>query len=521
MNLTEEQKGIIGSDKSMVVESAAGSGKTSTLVEKAKYHKNDKILYLSFNKAIVEEAKSKFPKNTKVQTIHSLAYRESKAFKKKFFEKGNLQSYHLPEILDIQENDGDEEYFDMLISSHILNFFNFYCYSNKRSLRNYPYLEQHVNGNRAKRFVEKYYKEIIDKVTDLWNMMENGEVGITHNFYLKKYSLHPSVLKYDWIFVDEGQDLNESMLNVLDSQKAKIAVLGDNDQSIYNFMLSIGSLDRINFEKASLSHSFRFRSDIAALCNNIANLKDKVIQNRLATNVIGVGSCDTTKTKAIIARSNVKLLEKALYYIDKFDISDIYFEGGINNYFFIANASIYDILNLYLDKKYKVKSKFIKRFSSFGALEDYVEISANKELELVMGMVRKYDEDLPEIIEKLKLRTCEYKNKSNLIFSTTHKAKGLEYDVVEVIANDFTEEAKIDTYLRDSAEQGWDNPAGIQKVIEEINILYVAASRAKNKINFPKNCLLTNINSFMNGSRMGKMDEFFKNLKEEKRKTML
>ena len=80
MQLTEEQQRIIAYVKQMKrgdrlkVEAKAGSGKTSTLVEVAKANPDKRFLYLAFNKAIVNEAKGKFPKNVVVKTTHSLAY---------------------------------------------------------------------------------------------------------------------------------------------------------------------------------------------------------------------------------------------------------------------------------------------------------------------------------------------------------------------------------------------------------------------------------------------------------------
>ena len=80
MQLTEEQQRIIAYVKQMKrggrlkVEAKAGSGKTSTLVEVARANPDKRFLYLAFNKAIVNEAKGKFPKNVVVKTTHSLAY---------------------------------------------------------------------------------------------------------------------------------------------------------------------------------------------------------------------------------------------------------------------------------------------------------------------------------------------------------------------------------------------------------------------------------------------------------------
>ncbi|MGL5188125.1 MAG: hypothetical protein ACRC7S_00545, partial [Cetobacterium sp.] len=77
--LTDEQLEILQNAKSGIIsiDSLAGTGKTSTLIEWCKLHPNDKILYLVFGKAMSDEAKKMFKscKNVEVKTTHALAYK--------------------------------------------------------------------------------------------------------------------------------------------------------------------------------------------------------------------------------------------------------------------------------------------------------------------------------------------------------------------------------------------------------------------------------------------------------------
>jgi hypothetical protein len=61
----------------MVLEAGAGTGKTTTLKALGLLARttNRKGLYLSFNKAIADEAKRSFPDNVDCRTAHSLAYK--------------------------------------------------------------------------------------------------------------------------------------------------------------------------------------------------------------------------------------------------------------------------------------------------------------------------------------------------------------------------------------------------------------------------------------------------------------
>ena len=56
-----------------VINAVAGSGKTTTIIESLKYiPTNLKVIFIAFNKAIVETLKDRIPSNIKVQTFHSL-----------------------------------------------------------------------------------------------------------------------------------------------------------------------------------------------------------------------------------------------------------------------------------------------------------------------------------------------------------------------------------------------------------------------------------------------------------------
>lgn len=61
-------------DETLLITAFAGAAKTTTLELIAQSLPQSRFLYLAFNKAIVEEAKKRFPKNVTIKTTHSLAY---------------------------------------------------------------------------------------------------------------------------------------------------------------------------------------------------------------------------------------------------------------------------------------------------------------------------------------------------------------------------------------------------------------------------------------------------------------
>jgi superfamily I DNA/RNA helicase len=64
--------------------------------------------------------------------------------------------------------------------------------------------------------------------------------------------------------------------------------------------------------------------------------------------------------------------------------------------------------------------------------------------------------------------------KADIIFSTTHRCKGLEYDTV-YLADDFIKLNELNNHETPNAQ-----------IIEEINLLYVVITRAKNKVFLPE-----------------------------------
>ena len=102
---------------------------------------------------------------------------------------------------------------------------------------------------------------------------------------------------------------------------------------------------------------------------------------------------------------------------------------------------------------------------------------------MLVDIVKKYGNDIPEIIKTIKVKHVanDEKGKAEIIFSTVHRCKGMEYDVVHIV-NDFINEDKLEKISDDSKGDA----LSLSKLNEEINLLYVAVTRAKNLIYIPE-----------------------------------
>lgn len=502
IKLTDEQIAIINHDDNLKINAVAGSGKTTTLLEYAKTRKdNSKILYLAFNRSVKNEAEKKFRtygiKNIDVTTAHSLAYRHIVGQEDKHMLSTEITPVEILNSLDIVYDNIDKSD-KIVLATHISKFFVFYCNNTTKAFAELNYLDI-VFEEEARSFVSKHI-DLIYKYADLlFQKMDNGKIRFTHDFYLKKFQLTSPKLNYDYIFFDEGQDASPAMLDVFLKQNSKKIIVGDSNQQIYGWRYAINSLERVDFTDFELTQSFRFDREIAHLALKIIESK-KNINTYKPINIIGLGNSNLLQTKATIARTNLKLLELAIndVYENK-AVKSVYFEGHISTYKFgERNSILYDVLSLYYNKPEKIRNALIKEFRNFKDLISYSKKTEDSELSMLISLVLKFKGRLPSLINGLKEihLTNSQKYKADMIYSTVHKCKGMEYDEVNIADDFMTENAIINHYQKNNERYN------TNKLNEEINLLYVAVTRAKNKINIPDDLIPSNKSIGINSKKL-------------------
>lgn len=485
MQLTAEQQQIIRSTGNIKINAVAGSGKTTTVIEYARSRPADsRILYLAFNKSVRLEAARKFEEkglsNVQVDTAHSIAFRYIVPGSSYRLKSQGYKTSEVVEILGLQS--GGEKHAEYIIANHINKFIAYFCNSNKRRVQELNYLEI-VADEQAKKFVTRFYADIEQHTRNFLAKMERAEIEITHDFYLKKFQLASPQLNYDYILFDEGQDASPAMLDVFLKQQATKVIVGDTHQQIYGWRHAVNSLEKVDFEDYTLSTSFRFNQVTADLAMRVLDFK-KHIDAPADVFITGKGNSVSVKNKAVIGRTNLGLLLKAIQYVTAdTGFKRIYFEGNIHSYTYADDgASLYDVLNLHNGEHDRVRDKLLKGMKDLGELEEYVEKTEDVQLGTMIDIVREYGNQIPGIIKKIKDRHVENeeREKAELIFSTVHRCKGMEYDAVE-LANDFITEKKLKTF-RDEL----DAAADFSKLNEEINLLYVAVTRTRNTLHIPE-----------------------------------
>lgn len=493
MQLTDEQARAVElacSGKSLKVKALAGAGKTTTLKEVAKQLTHKIGMYISFNRAIAEEAKGKLPPNTKATTAHQLAFKAvGHLYRKRLLQKGSMSGKKLAQELDLPafENVVAPARLGGLVS-YVLEKF---CQSSGDSINkellptqriedivkdavlrkiNREYGDSPlVNGisrsvlqNRLqKKLTSKLEKAVIGWAEKAWEEVEstNSTMPVTHDMYLKLWALSKPVLDVDFILFDEAQDANPVLLGLLQNQTAQLIVVGDSFQQIYSWRGSMNAMEDFKTDnECQLSQSFRFGPEIAEVANAVlaTHLKSDVRVSGSPSVNSEVGPCTPD---AVIFRTNSGMLGLLIVLVDQ--NKKVYVEGGTQQL----------LAQIYAAKALRSgKPTHHSLFEGCISWDDAVNAAKDdQDLEQIVNLFKKYHPD--QLIRALK--GAEAKQEGCIVLTTVHKSKGKEWDKVWVM-DDFKYPSTSCT-------------GNLPWIPEEANLLYVAVTRAKYGLNID-NC---------------------------------
>jgi len=489
---TDEQEAIISSEGNIKVNAIAGSGKTSVLVEYCKRRPNKKFLYLVFNASAKQDAIRKFKSagvyNVDVFTAHSLAYRKIVPLNG-YDVKNNYSAYEIKNILGLE----GVGYYGYVLATHISRlmelYFNSTCDTPDELLKPYT---QVLSSEEGRTFYSANKDVIMQGVKELINRMTDGQIGVTHSFYLKEYQLsNPKLGGYDCILYDEFQDSNPVMMDIFMNQECQKICVGDVNQQIYAWRGAVNALNKVKFKEYPLRYSFRFNQDIADKAMRCLDLKKIVKPNFERHDIIGTNPPKEKSSMAVLARTNLTLLKEAIDVVVQGRANKIYFEGDLKSYTFMNGVSVYDVYNLHFGKHEYIRNPLIKMMNKPSDLADYIEKTEDKNLEMLVKIVTKYGKALPSKFKRLNEINLpkEKRNEAEIVFTTVHKAKGLEYDTVKLMGDFITEDS-----IQEAQEKKDKKRVNIAGIMEEVNTLYVAITRVKNKL------ILTEDMEFLNES---------------------
>ena len=500
----------------------AGTGKTTTLIRLCEEYPHLKFLVVVYNRSAKDHAAGCFPKNVKCITAHGMAMKKKGwLYTKKLTSDLKTQDIIDADVLPKKEDtkkkkkkrksgDDEETYSYHRRAAMVLKtLHNFIC-SVDPAIN-----DEHVpvlhTGEEVSAAVQN---EVLEGATKAWSMMidpESNLLRMTHDGYLKVWQLSNPNLRWmfkewqhDVLLIDEAQDMNPAMLDIFMKQTntPKIFV-GDPHQQIYLFRGAVNALDLVEADKvAFLTQSFRFGPEIAYLANNCL----KIMQGENKKILVGGKKIDKLIYRpkieagvkygqvAILARKNSTLFSQAVKRL-----CDQPKEGIQCTGFFVGGTDHFDDLLqiFYLKSGEKEKMTKYKKFPSFQALKAFAKNTEDATLLGKINTVLEFDHKLPQYICKLReiLRTAKNKDKADYVFSTIHKAKGLEWDSVLII-DDFDWLDERFDWLADDEDESkpWYEvfksfETKIDLPEDQKNMLYVAVTRAKSSLQMTYNLM--------------------------------
>ncbi len=461
MHFTAEQTGVINSrSANIVVNAFAGTGKTTTLRGYALARPRARILYLAFNKAMAQEAAGSFPENVDCRTIHSLAY----------LAVGHRYRHKLGSL---RPNDLLRHYSDvsLVVADVLVKTLEHFMYSASPviSENNVPEELPMSDRLRIAAAAQQVWRDIIDDTKPL---------PLPHDAYLKLYQLSLPVLskRYDIILLDEAQDTNLVTADVVFRQHCGKVLVGDRHQSIYGFRGNVNVMDMLPAAEVHyLARSMRFGSLVANAATTLLRYM------KAETHVIVGGGAmaghpdriDHARPFAIISRTNAGVFNQAVNLLGQ---RRVHFIGGLHNSLF---GKLRDIYGLWSDQNELVQDAFYREFGDFETLASYGRETSDKEILSLVSVVNQYRSALPELMDKVVSQACANAADADVLLLTAHRSKGLQFDQV-LLDDDYQE-------LVD--KRGRRTVVDAAEFEQEVNLLYVAMTRAKSAIQFNRQYL--------------------------------
>lgn len=463
-----------------VIDAVAGSGKSTTIVNALKLIPQDKqVLFLAFNKSIVEELKIKIGnmQNVNVCTLHSLG---CKAVLKTFNSQINGDKYFA------YLNDGIK-YNVLMPTIKMENEQMSDWKSNIRALIDLGRVNLTTDVDGLTELACKHNIILEDNEVEIalrainWGLNETSQIDFTDMiFYPCVKNL--KMWQYDWVFIDECQDLNaaqRTMFLKCIKPNGRFIAVGDPRQAIYGFagadVESFNLLKNIpNTVKLPLSVCYRCDSKIIELAKTIVpqieardNAPEGVIDKDCKLEDIQDGDM-------ILCRVSAPLVGLCIHYISKG--VKAYVKGkdiGVNLINMIKRTNrkqMNDVMDKLSSELVKKMQKVMKQTKC--SEEEAKKSEMYKMYEDKINAIEILSEGLQtadEVIDRINTIFAD-DSKNGICLSTVHKSKGLESDRVFILNSD-------KFFLKQCMQVEWMKE-------QEYNLVYVAYTRAKHYLGY-------------------------------------
>ena len=475
----------------LVVEAAAGSGKTYTLVKALSLIPQDKrVLMTAFNKDIVKELTKKvkeFP-NVEVRTLHGLGM----ILTTRGLRIGGMkpEGYKYTQLIYNHWQDLTKTNINKLSRNARKSFVE-----NTKKLVDFGRFYLATTRSEMIELMTKYdIPCVADEVDVALKVMAIGgknldSIDYTDMIWMPHiYDLHLQECEYDFIMVDECQDLNVAerhlVLRCL-KEGGRLIAVGDSNQCIYGFSGSDPDSFRAiqsipNTVSMPLSISYRCPESVVKFAQNLVpsieakqGAEEGVILDCVSIDDVHDGDMVLCRNNAPLLQVYCKLLEQGKRaYIRGSDVGKNLQNiviGTHKDYLYTNLKRDGVFIRLYEDlfnsrkaimERYGISQEDAMKHETIQAKLDMI-----RALE-VLGADLTTTEELTKKIEDIFPKNDKGEG---IMLSTVHKAKGLEADNVFI--------ACASLMPSKSALDEW-------QVQQERNLMYVAYTRAKKVLGF-------------------------------------
>lgn len=475
----------------LVVEAAAGSGKTYTLVKALSLIPQDKrVLMTAFNKDIVKELTKKvkeFP-NVEVRTLHGLGM----ILTTRGLRIGGMkpEGYKYTQLIYNHWQDLTKTNINKLSRNARKSFVE-----NTKKLVDFGRFYLATTRSEMIELMTKYdIPCVADEVDVALKVMAIGgknldSIDYTDMIWMPHiYDLHLQECEYDFIMVDECQDLNVAERNLVLrclKEGGRLIAVGDSNQCIYGFSGSDPDSFRAiqsipNTVSMPLSISYRCPESVVKFAQNLVpsieakqGAEEGVILDCVSLDDVHDGDMVLCRNNAPLLQVYCKLLEQGKRaYIRGSDVGKNLQNiviGTHKDYLYTNLKRDGVFIRLYEDlfnsrkaimERYGISQEDAMKHETIQAKLDMI-----RALE-VLGADLTTTEELTKKIEDIFPKNDKGEG---IMLSTVHKAKGLEADNVFI--------ACASLMPSKSALDEW-------QVQQERNLMYVAYTRAKKVLGF-------------------------------------
>lgn len=470
---TEQQAALeaFASTEDLVITAGAGTGKTSTLAMLARSRPSSRGLYLAFNKSIATEAGRSFPSSVRARTAHSVAFGWARGDRgaSAVLDRLNATRRSPDEAIDflglgpikVPTVAGEATFTARAVYRWVTEMVTAFQQSADPELDPQRHLP-HVPGVTAEVLLaigqelavpaERAWAEMIDP--------SGGVLPVSHATYLKLWGLARPTLPGDYLLFDEAQDASPVIADVLTAQGSQRVLVGDPAQAIYRFTGAVDAMATFQApHRLQLSRSWRFGEQAAAAANSYLGLLGLDLRLTGNPHVQTEITDESPQAQAVLCRGNAMCIAEAM--AAQSAGLRVHIAGGVSEPRRFVEAAEQ------LMTSGRCSHPELAYFASWEAVREHVEDDGDPGLRTLVNLV---DEFGVATLQQVLNACTDREEQAHILVSTVHKAKGREWERVDLGADLDPSQALEDMHA--------DDPQTRAKAMDELRVGYVAVTRA-------------------------------------------